>query len=128
MLHKMLLEVNHTKSCIIVENDRCAAKNKCAEHFAKLQKIVDKYNVPVIHCYGITGHGKCEVDHAGSLIKVANLKEVGAGRNLTCTEEMLSLLKTKFTEKSNLLQKVFKDWKLKSLKNTKLWKVFQNFK
>ena len=40
----------------------------------------------------------------GGLTKVAIQREVGAGRNMTCTEEMLSLLKTKFSEKSRAIQ------------------------
>ena len=39
----------------------------------------------------------------GGLTKVAIQWEVGAGRNMTCTEEILSLLKAKFSEKSNPL-------------------------
>ena len=99
----MLEEVNHTESCIIIENDNCASQYKFVAHFAKLQKIADKYNVPVIRCYGIAGRGKGEVNHGGSLTKVAIRGEVGAGRNLTRTKATLSLLKTKFGEKSNPL-------------------------
>ena len=99
----MLEEVNHTESCIIIENDNCASQYKCVAYFAKLKKIADKYNVPVIRCYGIAGRGRGEVNHEGGLTKVAIRGEVGAGRNLTHTKETLSLLKTKFVEKSNHL-------------------------
>ena len=67
----MLQEVNHTESQIIIESDKYAAQYKCVAHFAKLQKIADIYNVPVICCYGIAAHGKEEIDHVGGLPKVA---------------------------------------------------------
>ena len=44
----------------------------------------------------------------GGLTKVAIQWELGTGRNMIFTGEMLSLLNTKFSEKSNLLY-IFKD-------------------
>lgn len=122
MVDKMLQDVNHAESSIITESDKWVAKYKCVAHFVNLQKIADKYNVPVICCYGITGHGKEKVDHLGSLSKVSFQPEVDAGKNLTHSEEMLSFLKTKFNEKPNLLY-IFKDISSEELHEERIWKV-----
>ena len=46
---------------------------------------------------------KSHLQAVGGLTKAAIQWEVGAGRNMTCTEEMLSLIKIKFSKKSNPL-------------------------
>ena len=51
---------------------------------------------------------KEEVDHVCGLTKAAVQREVSAQRNLTHAEEILSLLKTRFSEKSNPSY-IFKD-------------------
>ena len=57
----------------------------------------------VICFYDISGCEKGETDHGVGMNEVAIWWEVSAGRKLTCREEMVSLLKTKFSRKSNSL-------------------------
>ena len=100
-LDEMLQSVDHRESVIIINSDNCSAQYKCAAHFEKMQQIANKYNMKVIRCYVITGHGKGEVDHVGGLTKVTIRREVGAGRKMIRSHEMVSFLAIKFERKSN---------------------------
>ena len=47
----------------------------------------------IIRVYGITGHGKGEVNYAGGLTKVAMWIKVGAGRKLRKSELIVAFLR-----------------------------------
>ena len=83
MVDEMLQDVNPAASSIIIESDKWVAQYKCVAHFVNLQKIADKYNVPVICCCGITGHEKEKAGHLGSLSKVSFQPEVALMKKLT---------------------------------------------
>ena len=50
-------------SIIIIESDNCAGKYKFSQHFFDVQQIANTYDKTVIRVFGISGHGKGEVDH-----------------------------------------------------------------
>ena len=47
----------------------------------------------IIRVYGITGHGKGEVNYAGGLTKVAMWRKVDAGRKLRKSESIVDFLR-----------------------------------
>lgn len=74
-------------------------------HALEKQQKITKYNF-LFGSYLFLWHIGCEkgeTDHGVGTNEVAIWWEVSAGRKLTCREEMVSLLKTKFSRKSNSL-------------------------
>ena len=57
--------------------------------------------IALICIYGISGHGKGEVDHVGGITNVAIRREVAAGKFLNTAEEMVDFLTEKFFEKDH---------------------------
>ena len=55
---------------IVIDSDNCSVQYKSCLSFHHLQRISNKFDLPVIKMYGIPGHGKGEVDHVGSTAKV----------------------------------------------------------
>ena len=50
--------------------------------------------------FGISEHGKGEVDHVGSIAKDTTRKEIGGGHILQRSSEMVGFLQQKFADKS----------------------------
>ena len=54
----------------LIEGDKCSGQYKLGHHFFHLQLLANSQNGMVVRLWGIEGHGKGEVDHAGGITKV----------------------------------------------------------
>ena len=84
-----------------LESDNCCVQYKWAAHFKDCQDLSNGLKVQLIRIYGISGHGKGEVDHVGGIAKVAIRREVAAGKFLNTAAEMVDFLGNKFAEKEH---------------------------
>lgn len=64
---------------LIIESDNCKAQYKSAEHFFHQQQLSNEYKRQVVRIYGVTGHGKGEIDHVRGIAKVAVRQEIANG-------------------------------------------------
>lgn len=70
------------KPMILIENNNCSTQCKFAEHFHDLQDISNdenKKNKILVWFYEAEGHGKREVDHVCSVVKVSAQDEMTRG-------------------------------------------------
>ena len=86
---------------ILIENDNCFNQYKYAQHFHNLQSISNKFNKNLICVYGVTGHGKREVDHVGGLAKVIIRQWVAACEVFLSSSKMVDYLAVKFKDSTN---------------------------
>ena len=62
----MLSDIEIPQECtIVIESGNCTWQYKSAQYFHGLQEISTKYNRMLVWVFGITGHGKGEIDHFG---------------------------------------------------------------
>ena len=54
-----------------MESDNCCMQYKWAAHFKDCQDLANRLRITLLRIYGISSHGKGEVDHVGGLAKVA---------------------------------------------------------
>ena len=84
-----------------LESDNCCAQYKKAAHFKDCQDFANRLRALLLRIYGISGHGKGEVDHVGGISKVAIRREVAAGKFLSTAEQMVEFLNDKFFERDH---------------------------
>ena len=99
VLAEMLTDIDViNKNMIVIESDNCTAQYKSSEHFQSLIDLSTELDTQIIRVYGISGHGKGEVDHVGGLAKVAIRREIAAGEMLSTAADMVDCLRRKFGE------------------------------
>ena len=86
---------------VVIESDNCSSQYKSAEHFFTVQQISNQLDAEVVRVFGISEHGKGEVDHVGGIAKNTVRKEIAGGRNLQTSAEMVKFLSEKFADKSS---------------------------
>ena len=107
VIEEMLSEVQlKSGEYILIESDNCSSQYKSAEHYHDMQDLCNNANTPLIRVYGISGHGKSEVDHVGGLPKVAIRREITNGAFLSNSAEMVEFLNGKFSDSSEPTYKV----------------------
>ena len=77
---------------LVTESDNCASPYKNAGYFYYHQFLSDRKKIKIVRVYGTADYGKGEVDHVGSMIKVAVRKEVATGQFFIYTDGVVELL------------------------------------
>ena len=109
-INKMLENENIVdRKVILIESDNCSSQYKFAQHFHHMQSLSDNYNRIVIRIFGISMHGKGEVDHVGGMAKVAVRTEVAAGQVFLNSDDCVSFLSEKFDSKYSSKNYSFKE-------------------
>ena len=81
---------------IVVDSDNCSPQYKSGLHFYHLQEISNRYSTPIIHIYGIPGHGKGEVDHVGVTVH----KMAASGHSFYNASDIVNALIDRYAESS----------------------------
>ena len=69
---------------------------KSSVHFESIQRLSDKYDIKIIHLFGIPEHGKGEVDHVEGIAKTAIRREIATGAFFEEATSMVEFLQDKF--------------------------------
>lgn len=86
---------------IIIESNNCSGQYKSSTHFHGIQKLVDKYQVPVVRIYGIPEHGKGKVDHVCGIAKTTIRREVANGGTFYSANDIVDHLRSKYGGNEN---------------------------
>lgn len=77
---------------LVIESDNCASQYKNAGYFYYHQFLSDRKKIKIVRVSGTADYGKGEVDHVGSMTKVAVRKEVAAGQFFIHADGVVELL------------------------------------
>ena len=84
----------------VIRSDN-AVHFKSAQCFFDLQEIANEFVSVIVRCYGITGHGKGEIDSCGGHIKNAIRKKIQTGSKVHNTDDCLAVLDEKFSDSTS---------------------------
>ena len=87
--------------CIIIESDN-AIEYKSCEHFYLIQQLCEEENKQIRRIYGISEHGKSEVDHVGGIAKTTLRRQIATGKLLPSAKEMVEELEIHLEGKETL--------------------------
>ena len=86
---------------VIIESDNFSEQYKSSPHFHAMQKIANRYNIPVIRIYEIAEHGKGEINHIRGIAKNTICQEAAKGESFFSAEDIAHLLRIKFGDNEN---------------------------
>ena len=102
VLEKMLDGINvEAVSYVVIESDNCSSQYMSAKHFFSIQQLSNQLDSKVLRVFGISEHGKGEVDHVGGIAKNAIRKEIAGGCILQDASGMVDFLEHKFRDNSS---------------------------
>ena len=100
-LEEMFSTIDPLPQISIIASDNCSSQYKSAQHFNGIQVICNAIEIPIIRLFGVSSHGKGEVDHIGGLAQVAIRRYIGTGGVVLDTGDCVDFLENKFGQKTN---------------------------